>query len=133
MREHQRPHAGRGKLDQSDAAEARAALCKQRLENLLQALVDRPHHRHAVENVFADLDQAADVWIEAGHLYADSLRDPTSAMRCFVEADALRPGDWTAFVERAKAQAGTVSPEVKAKLEAAVEQMAENLTQTSMF
>ena len=57
--EHQRPHAGRRKLHQADAAEARAALGEQRLEDLLQALVDRPHDRHAVENVLARLDQLA--------------------------------------------------------------------------
>jgi len=44
-----------------------------------------------------DPDQSADAWIEAGHLYVESLRDPPAAMRCFVEADARRPGDWTAF------------------------------------
>ena len=47
--EHQRPHAGRRKLDQRDLAEARAGLREQRLEHLLHGLVDRPHDRHAVE------------------------------------------------------------------------------------
>jgi len=42
-------------------------------------------------------------------------------------------GDWTTFVERAKGQAGKLSDEDKAKLEKAVEQMAENLTQETMF
>ena len=32
---------------------------EQRLEDLLQALVDRPHHRHAVEDVLAEFDQLA--------------------------------------------------------------------------
>jgi len=41
--------------------------------------------------------------------------------------------NWIEFVERATAQAGTVSPEVKARLEEAVKQMAEQLTQQSMF
>ena len=57
--EDQRPHAGRGKLDEADPAEARAALGKQRLEDLLEALVDRPHDRHAVEDVLPDLDEFA--------------------------------------------------------------------------
>ena len=42
-------------------------------------------------------------------------------------------GDWTQFVERAKAQSGKVTAEVKAKLQEAVEQMAEQLTQETMF
>ena len=50
---------GRRKLDQADLAEARAGLREQRLEHLLQALVDRPHHRHAVEQVLAGFDQRA--------------------------------------------------------------------------
>lgn len=45
----------------------------------------------------ADPDQSADAWIEAGHLYVDALRDAGGAMRCFVEADARRPGDWASF------------------------------------
>jgi tetratricopeptide (TPR) repeat protein len=44
-----------------------------------------------------DPDQSADAWIEAGHLYVEALRDPVGAMRCFVEADARRPGDWASF------------------------------------
>src|SRR5215510_3152867 len=57
--EHQRPHAGRRKLDQPDLAERRARLGEQRLEHLLEAAVDRPHDRHALENALAHLDQGA--------------------------------------------------------------------------
>ena len=57
--EHQRPHAGRRKLHQPDRAEGRARLREQRLEHLLQAAIDRPHDRHALQNRLADLDQRA--------------------------------------------------------------------------
>ena len=52
-----RPHARRGKFDQADPAEARALAREQRLEHLLQAAIDRAHHRHAAEQPFAEIDQ----------------------------------------------------------------------------
>ena len=52
-----RPHARRGKLDQADLAEARPLARKQRLEHLLEAAIDRAHHRHAAEQAFAEIDQ----------------------------------------------------------------------------
>ena len=52
-----RPHAGRGKFDQADPAEARPLAREQRLEHLLQAAIDRAHHRHAAEQPFAEIDQ----------------------------------------------------------------------------
>ena len=55
--QHDRPHAGRRKFDQADAAEARSLPRKQRLEHLLQAAIDRAHHRHPPEQPFAEIDQ----------------------------------------------------------------------------
>ena len=55
--QHDRPHARRGKFDQADAAEARSVAREQRLEHLLQAAIDRAHHRHAAEQPFAEIDQ----------------------------------------------------------------------------
>ena len=55
--QHDRPHAGRGKFDQADPAEARSLAREQRLEHLLQAAIDRAHHRHAAEQPFAEIDQ----------------------------------------------------------------------------
>jgi len=34
-------------------------LAEQRLEDLLETLIERPHHRHTVENILARLDQLA--------------------------------------------------------------------------
>ena len=50
---------GAGNSTSADLAEARAGLREQRLEDLLHGLVDRPHDRHAVEQVLAELDQRA--------------------------------------------------------------------------
>ncbi len=55
--QHDRPHAGRREFDQADAAEARSLAREQRLEHLLQAAIDRAHHRHAPEQSFAEIDQ----------------------------------------------------------------------------
>ena len=52
-----RPHARRGKFDQADLAEARPLAREQRLEHLLEAAIDRAHHRHAAEQPFAEIDQ----------------------------------------------------------------------------
>ena len=69
---------GRGNSTRPTRAEARAGLREQRLEDLLQALVDRPHDRHAVEDVLAELDQlAAD---EVGGQEAEQRQRRRSAM-----------------------------------------------------
>ncbi len=57
--QHDRPHAGRGKFDQADAAEARSLPGEQRLEHLLQAAIDRAHRRHPAEQLLAEIDQRA--------------------------------------------------------------------------
>ena len=57
--EDDRPHARRRKLHQPDAAEARSGFREQRLEDLLEAAIDRPDDRRAVEDVLAELDQLA--------------------------------------------------------------------------
>ncbi len=48
---------GEGNSTQADAAEARAVAGEQRLEHLLEAAIDRAHHRHAAEQPFAQIDQ----------------------------------------------------------------------------
>ena len=55
--QHDRPHARRGKFDQADPAKARSGAREQRLEHLLQAAIDRAHHRHPPEQPLAEIDQ----------------------------------------------------------------------------
>ena len=57
--QHDRPHPRRGKLDQADPAKARSGTGEQRLEHLLEAAIDRAHHRHPAEQPFAEIDQRA--------------------------------------------------------------------------
>ena len=48
---------GRRKFDQPNPAKARAVPREQRFEHLLQAAIDRAHHRHAPEQPLAEIDQ----------------------------------------------------------------------------
>src|SRR5262245_48964213 len=84
--EYQRPHSGRGKLDETDAPEARAPFCKERLKDLLQAVVDGSNDRHAVENVLAHLDELATDKIggqEAKQCERDESKDEPGTGNCY--------------------------------------------------
>lgn len=55
--QHDRPHARRRKLDETDFPEARPVAGEQRLEHLLEPAVDRAHDGHPPEQAFAQPDQ----------------------------------------------------------------------------